>query len=55
MNKKTSKVLATTIFFIFYASLCVSQDCGAQINSLLQNPKIISPEIVLEDFIKGKQ
>ena len=55
MNKKTFKILATAIFFIFYALLCVSQDCGAQINGLLQNPKIISPEIVLEDFIKGKQ
>ena len=55
MNKKTFKILAISIFFIFYASLCVSQDYGAQINALLQNSKIISSEIVLEDFIEGKQ
>ena len=54
MNKKPFKVLSTAIFFIFYSSLCLAQDNRAQINALLKNPKIIEPEIVLEDFIKEK-
>ena len=55
MNKKPFKVLSTAIFFIFYYSFCVAQDNRTQINALLENPKIIEPEIVLEDFIKGKE
>jgi subtilisin family serine protease len=55
MNKKPFKVLSTAIFFIFYSSFCIAQDNRTQINALLENPKIIEPAIVLEDFIKGKE
>jgi len=55
MNIRVFKILVMMLF-IFYASLSLAQGESAQlINILSRDPKIIEPELVLEDFVQGKE
>ena len=54
MNRRVLKTLVV-VFWVVYALPCLAQEGDLQtIEALRKNPKLVEPELLLDDFVKGE-